>query len=41
MYESDDIIHYLFKTYGDGQVPLGLRLGFLTVLSCGISLAAR
>ncbi|KAK9829088.1 hypothetical protein WJX72_003830 [[Myrmecia] bisecta] len=40
MYESDDIIAYLFQTYGDGQVPLGLRLGFFTVLSCGLALAA-
>jgi glutaredoxin len=31
MYESDDIIKYLVDKYGDGQVPLPLKLGFLTV----------
>lgn len=41
MYESDDIIAYLFERYGDGQVPLGLRLGFLTVLSAGIGMLPR
>eukprot|EP00775_Hariotina_reticulata_P008777 gene8777-8955_t len=41
MYESDDIIQYLFTEYGDGQVPLSLRLGFLTTLTCGLALAPR
>lgn len=41
MYESDAIIEYLFKTYGNGQVPLGLRLGFLTALSCGLAMLPR
>mmetsp|Transcript_5627 Transcript_5627/g.19276 ORF Transcript_5627/g.19276 Transcript_5627/m.19276 type:complete len:359 (+) Transcript_5627:145-1221(+) len=41
MYESDDIIAYLFKTYGDGQVPLALTLGPLTVLTEGLSLMPR
>ncbi|KAG1675258.1 hypothetical protein FOA52_016289 [Chlamydomonas sp. UWO 241] len=43
MYESDDIISYLFDTYGPGkeQIPLGLRMGPLTTLSCGLGLIAR
>eukprot|EP00951_Prasinocladus_malaysianus_P000335 scaffold2523_cov34-Prasinocladus_malaysianus.AAC.1 len=41
MYESDDIIAYLFKTYGDGQVPLPLRLGAATVLTAGLGGMAR
>jgi len=41
MYESDDIIKYLFEKYGDGQVPLGLRLGFLTAISAGLGLLPR
>jgi glutathione S-transferase len=30
MYESDDIIDYLFRAYGDGPPPLSLRLGPVT-----------
>jgi glutathione S-transferase len=30
LYESDDIVTYLFHQYGDGGVPLSLRLGPLT-----------
>ncbi|MEW5307943.1 MAG: hypothetical protein WDW38_010592 [Sanguina aurantia] len=41
MYESDDIITYLFNEYGDGKVPLGLRLGPLTMLTCALSGVAR
>jgi len=41
MYESDDIIEYLFTKYGDGQVPLSLRLGAVTALTAGLGLAAR
>ncbi|GMH42393.1 hypothetical protein BSKO_10312 [Bryopsis sp. KO-2023] len=41
MYESDDIINYLFQEYGDGEVPVGLRLGVFTTLSCGLSLVGR
>jgi glutathione S-transferase len=41
MYESADIIQYLFDTYGDGKVPLGLRLGLLTSLSAGIGMLPR
>lgn len=33
MFESDDIIKYLAERYGDGTVPLSLRMGPLTVLS--------
>eukprot|EP00899_Mesostigma_viride_P026107 jgi/Mesvir1/6681/Mv08908-RA.1 len=39
MYESDDIIAYLFKNYGAGaEIPLPLRMGPLTALFCGLSL---
>jgi hypothetical protein len=41
IYESDDIIQYLFSEYGDGNVPLALRLGFATTLTCGLALAPR
>ena len=52
MPESDDIIAYLFRTYGSGggagdatsstgDVPLGLRLGPLTNLTCAIAMAPR
>lgn len=30
LYESDDIVAYLFKTYGDGKVPVSLSAGVLT-----------
>ena len=33
LYESNDIVTYLFTEYGDGRVPLQLRLGPLTDLS--------
>ena len=33
MYESDDIVAHLFRSYGDGPPPLSLRLGPLTDLS--------
>jgi len=33
MYESQDIVTYLFNVYGDGRVPLSLRLGPLTTVS--------
>jgi glutathione S-transferase len=41
MYESDAILAYLFDKYGNGKVPLGLRLGMLTALSAGLGLMAR
>jgi len=33
LYESDEIVQYLFRTYGDGEVPILLRLGALTTAS--------
>lgn len=33
LFESDDIIRYLAERYGDGTIPLSLRMGPLTVLS--------
>jgi glutathione S-transferase len=41
LYESDDIVSYLFAEYGDGAVPLSLRLGPLTDLSSMVASAAR
>jgi len=40
MYESDDIVRYLYATYGDGRVPVLLRLGpignFLSYLATAV-----
>jgi hypothetical protein len=41
MYESDDIIAYLFAAYGDGQVPRVLSPSVFTDLTCALALAAR
>jgi len=41
MYESDDIIQYLFSTYGDGQIPGVLTAGFFTTLSAGLGNVGR
>lgn len=41
MYESDDIVRYLFEQYGAGPAPLGLRLGPVTMLSSGLSSLCR
>ena len=41
MYESDDIVAYLFEQYGDGEVPLPLRLGPLTDASSMLASAWR
>jgi glutathione S-transferase len=41
MYESDDIVRYLFETYGDGKVPLLLSLGLLTDLTAGLASVYR
>jgi hypothetical protein len=41
MYESDDIIAYLFNEYGDGEVPSLLKPGMLTTITCAAGLAAR
>ena len=40
-YESDDIVHHLFETYGDGRVPLALSAGVLTDLTAGLASALR
>ncbi|CAN1277375.1 hypothetical protein LINPERPRIM_LOCUS16304 [Linum perenne] len=37
MYESDQIIKYLVDKYGNGEVPIMLSLGLLTVSSCSSS----
>ena len=41
MYESMDIARYLAKTYGDGTLPLGLRLGPLTTFTSSLASACR
>ncbi|KXZ52189.1 hypothetical protein GPECTOR_10g819 [Gonium pectorale] len=42
MYESDDIIAYLFKEYGNGaELPLPLRLGSLTTITCALGALPR
>ena len=43
MYESDDIIDYLYDKYGPGKdkVPSLLRAGALTILTAGFGLAPR
>uniref|UniRef100_A0A0G4FZI0 GST N-terminal domain-containing protein n=1 Tax=Chromera velia CCMP2878 TaxID=1169474 RepID=A0A0G4FZI0_9ALVE len=41
MYESDDIIQYLFDQYGDGKVPSLLTMGALTTITAGLGLAPR
>ena len=41
MYESDDIIRYLFKTYGNGAAPMLLRLGPVTDVTASVASAWR
>ncbi len=41
MYESDEIIKYLAETYGDGSIPLTLRLGPLTNVRSFMASIAR
>ena len=41
MYESNEIIRYLAETYGDGTVPVTLKLGPLTDLRSAMATAAR
>ncbi len=41
MGESDDIIVYLYNEYGDGNVPLLLKLGPLTAISNTLALLPR
>jgi glutathione S-transferase len=37
MYESDDVVRYLFERYGDGKVPITLRMGVLTDASSALA----
>ncbi len=41
MYESSDIVDYLFRTYGKGKPGLALRLGPVTDLTSMLASAAR
>lgn len=41
MHESNDIVRYLAKQYGDGSVPFSLALGPLTTISSSLASAAR
>jgi len=41
MYESDDIIAYLYRTYGKGGAPIVLKLGPLTTLTSALASAMR
>ena len=41
MYESDDIVRYLFERYGDGRVPTMLALGPITDINSVIAGLAR
>ena len=41
MYESDDIVRYLFATYGDGRVPALLALPVVRDLTSGLASAFR
>jgi glutathione S-transferase len=41
LYESLDIIAYLFETYGDGEIPLQWRAGKLQTFSSMLASAAR
>ncbi|CAN8297939.1 unnamed protein product [Cochlearia groenlandica] len=41
MYESDGIINYLSVKYGDGTVPLSLKLGPLTAITAGFAMIGR
>lgn len=41
MYESDEIIDYLYERYGRGAPARALRLGPLTALGCGLVSAVR
>jgi glutathione S-transferase len=41
MYESDAIVAHLFREYGDGGVPISLRLGALTALGGSLASGLR
>ncbi len=41
MYESDDIVQYLFREYGNGSVPALLNMGPLTTGSASLAAGVR
>ena len=41
LYESLDIVHYLYREYGGGELPLRWRFGALQKLSSSLASAAR
>jgi len=41
MYESDDIVEYLFESYGGGAAPLLLTAGPITLATAGLASALR
>jgi len=41
MYESDDIIDYLYRNYGEGIAPLTLKLGPLTLVTSSLASLTR
>ncbi len=41
MYESADIVRYLFRTYGDGRSPIALALGPLNTMSSSVASLVR
>jgi len=41
MYESDDIVQYLFEEYGNGNVPLQLGMGPLTTAGAAVASVMR
>jgi glutathione S-transferase len=41
LYESDDIVRYLFDTYGTGDVPMLMNLPLVPVVSSALSFALR
>jgi len=40
-YESDDIVKYLFQTYGNGRIPFALSSGVVTNITSSLSSAMR
>jgi len=41
LYESDDIVQHLYSRYGQGQPPLGLRLGIVGTATSGLASVLR
>lgn len=41
MYESNDIVEYLFKEYGSGEVPLAFKLGPITAITLSLCSLTR